>query len=68
VRWKASRSGPVGLFSVTAQSATDKLISTLVANTQEPGSDVSYVHGKQGRFYIEVTAAAMNWEITVEEK
>jgi hypothetical protein len=32
------------------------------------GSDVSYVHAQPGRFYLEISALGVDWEVVVEER
>lgn len=55
-----------GIFQIYVHDASDKLIA-LAANTQQPGSDTSYVRAS-GKFYLKISAANCRWKVTVEEQ
>jgi hypothetical protein len=55
-----------GILQICVHNENDQLVS-LAANTNNPGSDTSYVRGK-GRFYLKISSANCKWKVTVEDQ
>ena len=68
VSWETTREAfpGAGILQVYVYSAEGDLVS-LAANRLGVGSDVSYVHGQPGRFYLDIISGNIDWEIVVED-
>lgn len=69
ISWKTSNEAfaGAGLLQLLVYDDGGNLV-TLAANKQGIGSDVSYVRGKPGRYYIMISSANVNWDVTVENQ
>lgn len=41
-------------------------LEALPVNQQGEGSDVSYVHARPGRFYLQINSANLEWEVDLQ--
>jgi hypothetical protein len=64
INWKSASDG---ILQIMVYDANNKLVA-LAANSTAAGSDVSYVRGAPGRYYLTINSANTNWEVTAEEK
>jgi hypothetical protein len=67
INWKASNEQTAGILAIMVHDQNGGLVS-MAANAQGEGSDTSYVRGKPGKYYLAITSANIDWEITVEEQ
>jgi hypothetical protein len=68
VRWRTQNEvfPGAGILQLYVYDQNDNLV-TLAANTQGPSSDVSYVRGGPGRYYIEISSGNIDWRVQVED-
>ena len=66
VNWTSKPSGKdYGSFGVLVYTADKKLIGSATARVG--AADTTYVHEGPGRYYVQVTAANVDWTLTVED-
>jgi hypothetical protein len=57
-----------GIFQIMVHRSSDDALVTLAANKQGIGSDVSYVRGNPGRYYLAINSGNVNWSVRVEDQ
>jgi len=72
ISWKAVLSSAgdnfgMGILQIYVFNESGGMV-TLAANTMNGGQDISYIHEGQGKFYLTISSAMVEWEISVEEK
>ena len=67
VTWSSTAEGDgIGSsFGILVFTEDKKIVGSATGRVGQ--SDVTYVHQGPGRFYVEVTAAHVNWTVTVED-
>jgi len=65
ISWEVS-DGDVGLLQIFIYDDEENMID-MAANVMKTADGYSYVYTKEGKFYLTINSANVNWKITVEE-